>query len=134
MPFFTTREAPPDAAPEMILMAVPLDFCHALIAGLGPTYAASSWPARIAVVSSVPLLKTVVFSSTFLPRFLVKKLLARPTNAGSWVIFAWKPSRSTMGPEPEAPAADEAHPAARTVTAATPAVSSARLIQIHLSR
>ncbi len=37
MPFFTTREAPPEAAPEMILMAVPLDFCHALIAGLGPT-------------------------------------------------------------------------------------------------
>ena len=37
MPFFTTREAPPEAAPEMILMAVPLDFCHALSAGLGPT-------------------------------------------------------------------------------------------------
>src|SRR5215468_4512334 len=72
MPFFTTREAPPEAAPEMILTAVPWDFCHALIAGLGPTYAASSWPARIAVVSSVPLLKTVVFSATFLPRFLVK--------------------------------------------------------------
>ena len=37
MPFFTTREAPPEAAPEMILMAVPVDGCHALIAGLGPT-------------------------------------------------------------------------------------------------
>src|SRR5437660_1323113 len=37
MPFLTTSEAPPAAAPEMILIAVPLDFCHALIAGLGPT-------------------------------------------------------------------------------------------------
>ena len=33
----TTRAAPPDAAPEMILMAFPLDFCQALMAGLGPT-------------------------------------------------------------------------------------------------
>src|SRR6266516_4266620 len=137
MPFFTTRYAPPEAAPETILTAVPLDFCHALIAGLGPTYAASSWPARIAVVSSVPELKTVVFSSTFLPRFLVKKPLARPTSAGSWVMFARKPSRSTTGDEPEfepAVALEEAQPAARRVTAATPAVSSTRRINIRLSR
>ncbi len=33
----TTRAAPPDAAPEMILMALPPDFCQALMAGLGPT-------------------------------------------------------------------------------------------------
>src|ERR1700728_1298836 len=37
MPDFTTIDAPPVAAPEMILMAVPLDFCQALIAGFGPT-------------------------------------------------------------------------------------------------
>ena len=37
MPFLTTTEAPPVAAPEMILMAVPPDFCQALIAGFGPT-------------------------------------------------------------------------------------------------
>jgi len=33
----TTTEAPPAAAPETILMAAPPDFCHALIAGFGPT-------------------------------------------------------------------------------------------------
>src|SRR5580693_9398366 len=34
---FTTTDAPPVAAPETILIAVPPDFCQALIAGLGPT-------------------------------------------------------------------------------------------------
>src|ERR1700751_752242 len=34
---FTTIDAPPVAAPETILMAVPPDFCQALIAGFGPT-------------------------------------------------------------------------------------------------
>ena len=33
----TTTEAPPVAAPEMILMPVPPDFWKALIAGFGPT-------------------------------------------------------------------------------------------------
>ena len=37
MPFLTTSDAPPEAAPEMTLMAVPLEFCQALIAGFGPT-------------------------------------------------------------------------------------------------
>ena len=37
MPCLTTSDAPPMVAPEMILMAVPLDFCQALMAGLGPT-------------------------------------------------------------------------------------------------
>ena len=37
IPFATTTEAPPVAAPETILMAVPPDFCQALIAGFGPT-------------------------------------------------------------------------------------------------
>src|SRR5262249_26277562 len=58
-----------------------------------------------------------------------------PTSAGSWVMFARNPSRSTTGPESElgTPDADEAHPAARAVTAATPAASSTRLMKIHLS-
>ena len=34
---FTTTDAPPVATPEMTLIAWPLDFCHALIAGFGPT-------------------------------------------------------------------------------------------------
>src|SRR6516225_2740168 len=78
----------------------------------------------------------LVFSTTFLPRSLVKKPLARPTSAGSWVMFARKPSRSVTGPEPEpeAPVAADEQPAARRVTAATPAASSTRLIKIHLSR
>src|SRR6516225_3369093 len=77
----------------------------------------------------------LVFSWTFLPRSLAKKPLAMPTSAGSWVMFAWKPSRSTTGPEPEpeAPVAADEHPAARRVAAATPAASSTRLIKIHLS-
>ena len=37
MPFLTTIDAPPVAAPEMILMALPFDFCQALMAGFGPT-------------------------------------------------------------------------------------------------
>src|SRR6516164_9513571 len=37
MPPLTTSDAPPEAAPATILMAVPLDFCQALMAGLGPT-------------------------------------------------------------------------------------------------
>src|SRR5262252_3449084 len=82
----------------------------------------------MAVVSSVPELKTVVFSVTFLPRSLAKKLFCRPTSAGSWVMLARKPSRSTTGlelapDEPDDPDdPDELHPAAaRTATAATPA-------------
>src|SRR5690242_965200 len=53
---FTTRNAPPDASPEMILIAVPCDFCHALIAGLGPTYVASRPPERSAFTASGPAL------------------------------------------------------------------------------
>ena len=35
MPFLTTIDAPPVAAPEMIWMS--LDFCQAVMAGFGPT-------------------------------------------------------------------------------------------------
>ena len=41
MPGFTTRYAPPDAAPAMTLIALPLDFAQALIVGFGPTKLAS---------------------------------------------------------------------------------------------
>ena len=85
----------------------------------------------------MPVLKTVVFSVTFLPRSLAKKPLAMPTSAGSWVMFARKPSRSVTGPDPEvapAVALEEAQPAARRLTAATPAVSSTRRINVRLSR
>ena len=34
---FTTTDAPPVATPETTLIAAPLDFCQALIAGFGPT-------------------------------------------------------------------------------------------------
>ena len=52
------------------------------------------------MVSSVPELKTVVFRVTFLPSCLAKKPFSRPTSAGSWVMLARKPSRSTTGLEP----------------------------------
>src|SRR5215472_2570001 len=118
----------------MILMAVPFDFCQALMAGLGPTYAASSWPASSAVVSSVPELKTEIFRLTPLPRSLAKKPLFRPTSAGSWVMLASRPSRSVTLPEPDPDEAeDEAQPATTRAAAATPAVSGVRLIDDHLS-
>ena len=37
MSLATTNEAPPDAAPEITLIAAPLDWVHALTVGLGPT-------------------------------------------------------------------------------------------------
>jgi hypothetical protein len=36
MPGLTTRPAPPEVLPAMILIAVPLEVAQALIAGLGP--------------------------------------------------------------------------------------------------
>src|SRR6516165_856431 len=81
----------------------------------------------MAVVSSVPELKTVVFRVTFLPSSLARNPLFRPTSAGSWVMLARKPSRSTTGlePPPDALDDDELHPAAAsTATAATPAARS----------
>src|SRR5215469_7487126 len=133
MLFLTTTEAPPVATPEMILMALPLDFCQALMAGFGPTYAASSWLARIAVVSSVPELKICTLRVTFLPRVWVKMPLFTPTRAGAWVMLARKPRRSvTCGspPEPDEPdEPDELHAAASATAAATPA--TARILRMY---
>src|ERR1700728_2860293 len=129
MPLFTTTEAPPVATPEMILMALPLDFCQALIAGLGPTYAASSWLASSAVVSCVPLLKIWVFSVTFLPSVLVKMPLCTPTRAGACVMFARKPSRSVTAPDPpELDGPDELQPAA---SATVVTAAAARILRIY---
>ena len=84
------------------------------------------------MVSSVPLLKTVVFRVTSLPSCLAKKPFSSPTSAGSWVMLARKPSRSTTGlalaPDD---AADEPHPAASTATAATPAARRPLRITKH---
>src|SRR3954447_8740012 len=52
----TTRNAPPDAAPDTILMACLFDFWNALIDGPGPMNDASSAPEKIAVVTSGPAL------------------------------------------------------------------------------
>src|SRR5215472_13340273 len=133
MPGLTTSWAPPDAAPEMTLISLPPDVCQALIAGLGPTYAASSWPASSAVDSSVPVLNGVSFRVTPFPRFLVKKPSLMPTRAGAWVTLARKPSFSVTDPEedpdePDEPEPEEPHAAARTVMAATPAAISTLLI------
>src|SRR5215467_11600656 len=90
----------------------------------------------MAVVSSVPELKTVVFRVTFLPRSLAKYPFASPTSAGSWVMLARKPSRSTTGPElapgePDDGDPDEPHPAASTAIAATPAARRPLRITKH---
>ena len=87
------------------------------------------------MVSSVPELKTVVFRVTFLPSCLAKYPFSRPTSAGSWVMLARKPSRSTTGLEPPPDALDdpdELHPAAAsTATAATPAARRPLRITKH---
>src|SRR2546421_694552 len=58
MTYFVIRKAPPDVAPEMILIA-PLEVRKALTAGFGPMYAASSAPESRAVTSSGPALKVL---------------------------------------------------------------------------
>src|SRR5450755_2863153 len=143
MPFFTISWAPPDAEPEMTLISFPPEVCQALIAGFGPTYAASSWPASSAVASSVPVLKGVSFSVTPLPRFLVKNPCLTAIRALACVMFSRNPRRSTTllaeVPDAEVPdaldpdEADEPQPAARATTAAAAAVVSARRM-VHLFR
>src|SRR5258708_19527383 len=123
----TTSAAPPDAAPDITLIRVPLDVCHALSVGFGPTYAASSCPASNAVASCVPVLNGVTSSFTPLPSSLAKKPFATPMSAGAWVMFVWNPSRSTTGPpEPPGPvglADDVEQPAAMADVAAIPAAA-----------
>src|SRR5258708_4666510 len=133
----TTSCAPAEAAPEMTLISFPADVCQALIAGFGPAYAASSWPASSAVDSWVPLLNGVSCRLTLLPSSFRKKPSLIPTSAGACVMFARTPSRRVTGVEAAAAAAgvldepdepDELHPAARTVAAAPPATISALFI------
>src|ERR1022692_1871505 len=142
MLFLTTSAAPPEAAPEMILMSFPLDVCQALIAGFGPTYAASSWPASSAVASSVPVLNGTSLRVTPLPRSLVKMPSFTPTSAVACVMLVRNPSVRVTGaaaagllelPDPDELAAEEPHPAAIRATAATPAATIARFI-VHLFR
>ena len=68
----------------MMLMALPLDFCQALMAGLRPT-AASSWRQQRGGLVGAGA-ETEVLSVTPLPRFLVKKPLFSPTRA-AWVML-----------------------------------------------
>src|SRR5580704_13071389 len=138
MLFFTTSSAPPDAEPEITLISLPPEVCQALMAGFGPTYAASSWPASRAVASSVPVLNGYSFSVTFLPRSLVKWPSLIPTSALAWVMFSRNPSRRVTGAEeppefvvefdvPEE--LDELHPAAASkIAAPAPAAISVFLI------
>src|SRR5215475_6065062 len=85
----------------------------------------------MAVVSSVPLLNTVVFRVTFLPSCLAKNPFSSPTSAGSWVMLARKPSRTTTGLPLAPDEPDEPHPAASTATAATPAARRPLRITKH---
>ncbi len=73
--------------PETILIAVPCDLCHALIAGFGPTEPASSAPESSAVTSSGPALKVAVISVTFEPRSRAKIPRSTPSNAVACVMF-----------------------------------------------
>src|ERR1700728_1968752 len=140
MLFFTTSSAPPDAEPEITLISLPPEVCQALMAGFGPTYAASSWPASRAVASSVPVLNGYSFSVTFLPRSLVKYPSLIPTSALAWVMFSRNPSRRVTGAEepPESVVEfdvpeelDELHPAAasRIAAPAPAAISVFRIVR-----
>jgi hypothetical protein len=71
----------------MILIALPCDFAHALIEGLGPTYEASTAPEKIASTAAGPALKVAVLSSTPPPRCLANKPFRTPTRAVACVMF-----------------------------------------------
>ena len=86
MPGWTTSEAPPEVAPEMIRMPSPLVLAYALIAGLGPMKPASRSPPSSASISAGPALKVCV-SSLVEPSRLPKKSLATPTTGVACVTF-----------------------------------------------
>ena len=85
---FTTRNAPPDAAPAMMRDAAPCDCANAFTAGFGPTYAMSSAPENSASTAAGPALKIAVCRSTFLPSFLAKIPPSSPTSAGACVTLS----------------------------------------------
>ena len=84
---FTTRNAPPDAAPDTTRIASPFDLLYALIAGLGPTKEASMPLEKIASTAAGPALNTLVFSVTLLPSALANTPPSSPTIAGEWVTL-----------------------------------------------
>jgi hypothetical protein len=73
----TTRNAPPDVAPETIRIASPPDCANALIAGLGLTYVASIAPELKASIASGPALNVL----------LLKMPLSTPTIADACVTL-----------------------------------------------
>jgi hypothetical protein len=70
------------------------------MAGLGPTYVASTAPEKIASVAAGPALKVAVFGA--LPRCLVKIPFCTPTSAVACVMFGKKPSLTTVSSLPAA--------------------------------
>src|SRR3954451_13835644 len=94
---FVTRNAPPDAAPDTILMACLFDFWYALIDGPGPMNDASSAPEKIAVVTSGPALNDCGFSVTFLPRCFSKIPPSRPIRGVACVTFGKLARRRSTG-------------------------------------
>ena len=87
MPGLTTNSAPPLVAPEMILIAEPLLWVHALIAGLGPMNVASMAPEFSASIAAGPALKVWV-SSFVLPSACWICLFDTPSTGRAWVRFA----------------------------------------------
>src|ERR1700680_4138736 len=80
----TTRPAPPDAVPAMIT-TLPLVLMNALIAGPGPTKAASSDPPSSASLSAGPALNVVVLMVAPVGIAPLKKPWDTPMSAGACV-------------------------------------------------
>ena len=137
---FTTRNAPPDVAPDTMRSASPSDLAKPLIAGFGPMYVASMASANRASTASPPALNVDVSSVTSSPSASARMPLSTPTSAVAWVTFGKYPRRnvtcspgagsSSVGAAESAGAAASAagdasassspQPAASTSTAARP--------------
>ena len=97
---FTTRNAPPDVAPDTMRSASPSDLAKPLIAGLGPMYVASMASANSASTASPPALNVDVSSVTLSPSASARMPFSTPTSAVAWVTFGKYPSRSvTCSPD-----------------------------------
>ncbi len=130
---FTTSEAPPEAAPEITVMASPSDCVQPLTVGFGPMYWMSTASLNSAVTASGPALNSegATLTSTSL-RVVLRNPSWRATKAGAWVTFGKKPTRTvetvaapalplgSAAPPPELPQAASpiAATASRAVTAA----------------
>src|SRR5580700_3667103 len=114
----TTSPAPPDAAPATI-RTLPLVLIKALIAGPGPTNAASSVPPRSASLSAGPALNVVVLTVVPLGIAPWKNPLDTPMSAGAWVRLTRYPRLTVDGSVcPVAPVAAVADPHAPSTAAA----------------